>query len=162
AAKEVMNIYTWTLGATHTPAGFLAVAGQALSYDITDTVASFLFGLAFAPELARVLARMRARMDVTWVPGPPAEIVEAGARGRGAGSAERAPRRAHGARRPASRSIEPARSGRPRAHDSRAAWLWRLTSLTARRGGWGPRQKAARLPQRRWIVRPSQQPHGLR
>jgi energy-coupling factor transport system substrate-specific component len=83
AAKEVMNVYTWTLGATHTPAAFLAVAGQALAYDITDTVASFLFGLAFAPELARVLARMRARMDVTWVPGPPAEIGEPGARGRG-------------------------------------------------------------------------------
>ncbi|HEY7934660.1 MAG TPA: prenyltransferase/squalene oxidase repeat-containing protein [Solirubrobacteraceae bacterium] len=67
AAKEVMNFYTWTLGAVHTPAAFLAVAGQALSFDITDTVASFLFGLAFAPELARVLARMRVRMEVIWV-----------------------------------------------------------------------------------------------
>jgi energy-coupling factor transport system substrate-specific component len=66
AAKEVMNLYTWTLGASHTPAAFLAVAGQAISYDVTDVVASFLFGLAFAPELARVLARMRARMDVSW------------------------------------------------------------------------------------------------
>jgi energy-coupling factor transport system substrate-specific component len=66
AAKEIMNLYTWTLGASHTPAAFLAVAGQALTYDVTDTVASFLFGLAFAPELARVLARVRARMDVTW------------------------------------------------------------------------------------------------
>jgi energy-coupling factor transport system substrate-specific component len=77
AAKEVMNLYTWTLGASHTPAAFLAVAGQALAYDITDTVASFLFGLAFAPELARVLARMRARMDVTWVQAPPVGAVEA-------------------------------------------------------------------------------------
>lgn len=66
AAKEVMNIYTWTLGASHTPAAFLAVAGTALPFDITDTVASFLFGLAFAPELARLLARSRARMDVSW------------------------------------------------------------------------------------------------
>jgi energy-coupling factor transport system substrate-specific component len=70
AAKEVMNVYTWTLGASHTPAAFLAVAGQAVSYDVTDTVASFLFGLAFAPELARVLARMRVRMDVTWQEAP--------------------------------------------------------------------------------------------
>jgi energy-coupling factor transport system substrate-specific component len=70
AAKEVMNLYTWTLGASHTPAAFLAVAGQAIAYDITDTIASFLFGLAFAPELARVLARMRVRMDVTWAPEP--------------------------------------------------------------------------------------------
>jgi energy-coupling factor transport system substrate-specific component len=70
AAKEVMNVYTWTLGASHTPAAFLAVAGQAVSYDVTDVVASFLFGLAFAPELARVLARMRVRMDVTWHEAP--------------------------------------------------------------------------------------------
>ena len=71
-AKEVMNVYTWTLGASHTPAAFLLVAGQALAYDITDAVASFLFGLAFAPELARVLERMRVRMNVTWEPTPPA------------------------------------------------------------------------------------------
>jgi energy-coupling factor transport system substrate-specific component len=83
AAKEVMNLYTWTLGASHTPAAFLAVAGQALAYDITDTVASFLFGLAFAPELARVLARMRARMDVTWVHAPPRHVAEQPGRRRG-------------------------------------------------------------------------------
>ena len=66
AAKEVMNVYTWTLGASHTPAAFLAIAGTALPFDVTDTVASFLFGLVFAPELARLLARMRARMSVSW------------------------------------------------------------------------------------------------
>ncbi|HEV7584462.1 MAG TPA: prenyltransferase/squalene oxidase repeat-containing protein [Solirubrobacteraceae bacterium] len=78
AAKEVMNLYTWTLGASHTPAAFLAVAGQAVAYDITDTIASFLFGLAFAPELARVLARMRMRMDVTWEGAPVAPPPGAG------------------------------------------------------------------------------------
>ena len=72
AAKEVMNVYTWTLGASHTPAAFLAVAGTALPFDLTDTVASFLFGLVFAPELARVLARLRARMDVSWEEAAPA------------------------------------------------------------------------------------------
>ncbi len=66
AAKEVMNVYTWTLGASHTPAAFLAVAGAALPFDLTDVVASFLFGVAFGPELARLLARVRARMDVSW------------------------------------------------------------------------------------------------
>ncbi len=66
AAKEVMNLYTWTLGASHTPAAFLAIAVAALPFDITDTIASFVFGFAFAPELARLLARMRARMDVSW------------------------------------------------------------------------------------------------
>jgi energy-coupling factor transport system substrate-specific component len=65
-AKEVMNIYTWTLGASHTPAALVAAAGVALPFDVTDMVASFLFGLAFGPELARLLGRMRARMDIRW------------------------------------------------------------------------------------------------
>jgi hypothetical protein len=66
-----MNIYTWTLGGVHTPAAFLAVAGASLVYDITDVVASFLFALAFGPELAQVLTRTRLRMDVHWEPAPP-------------------------------------------------------------------------------------------
>ena len=61
-----MNVYTWTIGASHTPAAFLAVAGTALPFDLTDTLASLFFGFAFGPELARLLARMRARMDVSW------------------------------------------------------------------------------------------------
>jgi energy-coupling factor transport system substrate-specific component len=81
AAKEVMNLYTWTIGASHTPAALLAVAGAALPFDLTDTVASLLFGFAFGPELARLLARVRARMNVSWEdvepvelgPSPPAE-----------------------------------------------------------------------------------------
>jgi energy-coupling factor transport system substrate-specific component len=71
AAKEVMNVYTWTIGASHTPAAFLAVVGAGLPFDLTDMVASFLFGLAFGPELARLLARMRARMDIQWDPAQP-------------------------------------------------------------------------------------------
>jgi energy-coupling factor transport system substrate-specific component len=66
AAKQVMNVYTWTIGASHTPAALLAVAGTALPFDVTDAVASLVFGLAFGPELARLLARLRARMDVVW------------------------------------------------------------------------------------------------
>jgi energy-coupling factor transport system substrate-specific component len=68
AAKEVMNVYTFSIGASHTPAAFLVVVGAGLPFDITDTVASFLFGLAFGPELARLLARMRARMEIKWEP----------------------------------------------------------------------------------------------
>jgi len=71
-AKEIMEVYTWTLGASHTPAAFLAIASTGLPFDVTDVVASFLFGLAFAPELARLLLRMRARMDVGWEPVEPA------------------------------------------------------------------------------------------
>ena len=74
AAKEIMNLYTWTLGATHTPAAFVLVAGAGLPFDVTDTVASFLFGLAFAPELARILDRTRMRMEVTWSPVPTEEV----------------------------------------------------------------------------------------
>jgi energy-coupling factor transport system substrate-specific component len=70
-AKEIMNVYTWTLGAAHTPAAFILIAGQALPFDITDTVASFLFGFAFGPELARLLGRMRARMTIEWEPASP-------------------------------------------------------------------------------------------
>jgi prenyltransferase/squalene oxidase-like repeat protein len=65
-AKEVMNVYTWTLGASHTPAALLAAAGAALPFDVTDAVASLLFGLAFGPELARLLARVGVRMHVSW------------------------------------------------------------------------------------------------
>jgi energy-coupling factor transport system substrate-specific component len=76
AAKEVMNVYTWVLGASHTPAAFLLVAGQALAFDVTDIVASFLFGLAFAPELAHLLMRSRARSQVKWVVATSAEADE--------------------------------------------------------------------------------------
>jgi energy-coupling factor transport system substrate-specific component len=65
-AKEIMNVYTWTIGASHTPAALLAAVISGLPYDIVDVVASFLFGLAFAPELARLLTRVRVRMDVRW------------------------------------------------------------------------------------------------
>jgi energy-coupling factor transport system substrate-specific component len=65
-AKEIMNLYTWTIGAVHTPAAFVAVAGTALPFDITDVVATLLFALAFAPELARLLTRTRERMTVAW------------------------------------------------------------------------------------------------
>jgi energy-coupling factor transport system substrate-specific component len=68
AAKEIMNVYTWTVGASHTRAALLADAGAALPFDITDAVASFLFGLAFAPELARLLARVQLRLHVIWEP----------------------------------------------------------------------------------------------
>jgi energy-coupling factor transport system substrate-specific component len=67
-AKEIMNVYTWTIGASHTPAALLATAAAAVPFDVVDAVASFLFALAFAPELARLLARMRTRMDVQWEP----------------------------------------------------------------------------------------------
>jgi energy-coupling factor transport system substrate-specific component len=65
-AKEIMNLYTYTLAATHTPAAFLAIAGTALPFDLTDMFATLLFALAFGPELARLLGRTRERMTVSW------------------------------------------------------------------------------------------------
>ena len=61
-----MNVYTWTIGAVHTPAAFVVVVGGGLPFDVTDTIATLLFALAFGPELARLLARTRERMNVTW------------------------------------------------------------------------------------------------
>jgi len=89
AAKEVMNTYTFSVGASQTPAAFLAVAGAALPFDVTDAVASFLFGLAFGPELARLLARVRLRMRVSWeeVDAPGAPAAGPVGLGRGAGIA---------------------------------------------------------------------------
>jgi energy-coupling factor transport system substrate-specific component len=65
-AKEIMNVYGWTIGASHTPAALLIEVGKGLPFDLVDAVASLLFGLAFAPELARVLTRVRSRMDIHW------------------------------------------------------------------------------------------------
>jgi energy-coupling factor transport system substrate-specific component len=68
AAKEIMNVYEWTIGASHTPAALLAVAGVSLPYDLTEMVASLVFALLFGPELARVLERARRRMEVRFEP----------------------------------------------------------------------------------------------
>jgi energy-coupling factor transport system substrate-specific component len=76
AATEVMNVYTWTIGASHTLAAFLLIAGaSALSFNLVDAGASFLFGLAFAPELARVLERVRTRWEAAGTGGSVAAIV---------------------------------------------------------------------------------------
>ncbi len=116
-AKEIMNVYTWTLGASHTPPALLAAAGAALPFDATDAIASFLFGLAFGPELARLLGRMRARMTVTWEAAvPPAAMLAIVCMGVGAVGA---PTRARGA--PVSRTpafAAPPASGRATARPS--------------------------------------------
>ena len=70
AAKELMNLYTWTLGASHSPAAFLLVAAAALPFDVTDVIASFLLvalvlGVGWgAYERRRPSARMAAVVAV--------------------------------------------------------------------------------------------------
>lgn len=82
-AKEIMNLYTWTTGAAHTTAALGLTVAQGLPYDLTDAVASLLFGLVFAPELSRLLSRVRMRMDVIWEPADTAGRPPVGALTRG-------------------------------------------------------------------------------
>jgi energy-coupling factor transport system substrate-specific component len=65
-AKEIMNLYGWSIGASHTAAALLAEALSGLPFDLADVLCTFLFALAFGPELARLLARTRERMTVRW------------------------------------------------------------------------------------------------
>jgi energy-coupling factor transport system substrate-specific component len=67
-AKEIMNLYVFTLGGIYTPAAYLARVAEGLPFDLTDVISTFLFALAFAPELAALLARVRARLQVEWLP----------------------------------------------------------------------------------------------
>jgi prenyltransferase/squalene oxidase-like repeat protein len=67
-AKEIMNVYEWTVSASHTWPSLALMIGKGLPFDVTDVVASFMFGLAFGPELARLLSRTRERMTVAWEP----------------------------------------------------------------------------------------------
>jgi energy-coupling factor transport system substrate-specific component len=81
-AAEVFNlivdVYTWTGTGNRSLAGFALVLGQAVPFDLTHVLASFVFGLAFGPVLLRMLVRVRARLQVRWQ--PPAAGVQALAR----------------------------------------------------------------------------------
>ena len=59
-AKEIMNVYTWTLGASHTPRRSSRSPAQALPYDITDVVASSCSGWPSRRAGARARADARA------------------------------------------------------------------------------------------------------
>lgn len=74
-AKEIMNVYGWVMGASHAPAALLVEVGRGLPFDVVDVVSTLLFGLAFGPELARLLSRMRARTQVEWRPAGAAPAV---------------------------------------------------------------------------------------
>jgi energy-coupling factor transport system substrate-specific component len=68
AFNLLIDLYTWTQGATHTLAAYGAWLASAFSFDLTHVIASFLFGLAFGPALLRMLMRARARMEIVWEP----------------------------------------------------------------------------------------------
>ena len=78
----IVDLFTWTGGASHTLEAFWLVLDGAAVFDITHVIASFGFGLAFGPTLLRMLTRARARLQVDWRPsephGAPAPSVLAG------------------------------------------------------------------------------------
>jgi energy-coupling factor transport system substrate-specific component len=69
-SAEVFNLlldfYTWTGTGSHTLAAFGIVLGQAVVFDVTHVVASFLFALAFGGVLLRMLMRVRGRLEISW------------------------------------------------------------------------------------------------
>lgn len=65
-AMLVMDVYEWTMTGIYTWVSFAAKAAPALPFDALDIGSTFVFGLLFAPELARLLARARERMTVCW------------------------------------------------------------------------------------------------
>ncbi len=73
-AAEIFNLlidlYSWSVGGTHTLAAYGAWLASALAFDMTHVVASFLFGLTFGPALLRMLIRARTRMEIVWQPLP--------------------------------------------------------------------------------------------
>ncbi len=73
----VLNVYTWTGTGNHSPAAYGVVLGAALAFDLTHVGASFAFGFAFGPALLRMLARVRARLQVDWrrIALPPASLL---------------------------------------------------------------------------------------
>lgn len=75
AAKEIMNVYEWTVSASHTLPSLALTVSKGVPFDVTDAAASFLFALAFGPELARLLTRTRERMAVAWEPPTPAAVL---------------------------------------------------------------------------------------
>jgi uncharacterized membrane protein len=73
----ILDLYSWSQGGTHTLAAYGVWVANALSFDLTHVVATFLFALAFGPALLRMLARARARLEIVWEPAPVAPTIVA-------------------------------------------------------------------------------------
>lgn len=66
----LIDLYSWTQGASHTLAAYGAWIASGVAFDVTHVVANLLFALAFGPALLRMLMRARARMEIVWDPLP--------------------------------------------------------------------------------------------
>ncbi len=82
--EAIIDLYTLIGTGAVSFAGYTVVAAQAFTFSATHVVASFAFGLAFGPALARMLLRVRARLEVRWQPAgvvPMLALAAAGALG---------------------------------------------------------------------------------
>jgi energy-coupling factor transport system substrate-specific component len=69
----IMDLSTWTTFTGQRTLGeYLAISGVSLPFNVAHVVGNVVFALAFGPLFVRMLARFRARVDVTWRPAPPA------------------------------------------------------------------------------------------
>jgi len=81
AVRDVLDLHLWVLYSTHSWEEYLLVAGRGVPFNIAHAVSNVVFCLAFGPLLVRALDRYRDRLEVTWVPLPPAEPLPQSAAG---------------------------------------------------------------------------------
>jgi len=62
----LLDLYQWTLSATHNLASYLAVSGSSFPYNLAHAVGNFVFALAIGPAFVRALRRYRRRFEVRW------------------------------------------------------------------------------------------------
>ena len=70
----LLDVYSWSLGGTHTLAAYGAWVASAFAFDLTHVIASFVFGFTFGPALLRMLVRARTRLEIVWRPLPGASL----------------------------------------------------------------------------------------
>jgi len=69
----VMNLHMWvTYSGDHTLAKLWATFATSFAFDVAHALGNIAFCLVFGPALVRALRRYRTRLEVTWVPLPPA------------------------------------------------------------------------------------------
>jgi squalene-hopene cyclase-like protein/prenyltransferase/squalene oxidase-like repeat protein len=62
----LLDLYQWTLSATHNLSSYLAVSGSSFPYNLAHAVGNFVFALAIGPAFVRALRRYRRRFEVRW------------------------------------------------------------------------------------------------
>ncbi len=73
-----LDLHLWVLYSSHTWQEYLLVAGRGVPFNVAHAAGNVVFCLAFGPLLVRALDRYRDRLEVVWVPLPPAAPATAG------------------------------------------------------------------------------------